>query len=64
MIDQFIVQYATVYSLSGDSYKQILMTIVENRIKNTHWQYEAASRPHLLRVLQIIRILSREESLC
>ena len=63
LIDQFIGLHATVYQLPDEAYDRLLNKLLMNRINNAAWQYEAASKQHLLRVLQMIRILQREERL-
>ena len=63
LIDQFIGMHATVYQLPGEAYDRLLTKLLLNRINNAAWQYEQASKQHLLRVLQMIRILQREERL-
>ena len=63
LIDQFIGLHATVYQLPDEAYDRLLTKLLMNRINNAAWQYEQASKQHLLRVLQCIRILQREERL-
>ena len=63
LIDEFIGLHASVYQLPGEVYDRLLSKLLLNRINNAAWQYEQASKQHLLRVLQMIRILQREERL-
>ena len=51
LIDNFIGLHASVYKLPGEQYDRLLQKLLFNRINNAAWQYNLASKQHLLRVL-------------
>ena len=63
LLDKFIQKHASVYVLQGQEYQSLLELLLQNRIYNAKWQYGTATRQHLIRVLQTVRILSREPGL-
>lgn len=63
LIDKFIETYASVYQLPEPVFSELLEKILSNRINNAAWQYDKASKQHLMRILQCIRILTREPTL-
>lgn len=59
LLDAFIADYAQTYTLSSEDFPRLMSLLVQNRIYNAKWQYGTATKPHLVRVLQTVRILAR-----
>ena len=59
LLDAFIADHAQTYVLTSEDYPRLMSLLVQNRIYNAKWQYGTATKPHLVRVLQTIRILAR-----